>query len=215
LPLKTITIMKKILFCPTHRFIICVLLLFSFFNIHAQRLEVHAIKDFSNDENANKAWGVGGTIELDQLVKNFSLRINFDWATYRKKDDITNPNYQRMGGGAAVCYSLNITEKLIFQCGVGINYIHLKHSWVYDTDTLQNGKLLTVLQQGNFIGIGTHIGIQYKLSPRFNVALNLIPEYLIRVNSKSSVLSIEPEYNKGIWLFPIQLGLSFQLFKPD
>ena len=195
-------------------------LFFCFVNTNAQRLEVHAIKDFSTDENANKAWGVGGAIELDQWVKNVAFKINFDWAKMLKqKNDDTNPRYQRMSGGVAVYYFIDFAEKATFQCGAEINYYNLKHSYIYDYEHIPPdtifGRALTLQQVGNFIGVAPYIGLLYKLTPRFSVALNVVPTYLIPVHSKSSKITIEPEYKKGIWLFPIRLGLSYQLFKKD
>ena len=199
------------------RLLTILLLLFCSTNLFAQRLAVHAIKDFSTDSNANKAWGVGGNIELDQLVKKMTFKGYFDWATYKDKDNPIHPNYQRMGGGITVCYSIDIAKKLTFQCGADINYTHVKHSYIHKYDYIDSitSRPLTLLQKGNFIGIGPHIGCLYKITPRFNVTLNVTPSYLISVGGKSSVDAIEPEYNKGIWLFPIRLGLSYQIFKNE
>jgi len=191
------------------------LFLFCFLKINAQRLEVHAIKDFSTNTIANKAWGVGGAIDFDQWVKKTTFRINFDWAIYKKIDNTTNPNYQRLSGGISAFYSFKLTEKITFQCGAGLNYSNLKHSFIYDIDSLQHGKPLTVQHTGNFIGIGPHLELCYELAPRFNVVLNFVPNYLIPVSRKSNVKTIDPEYEKGVWLFPIQLGISFKLFNPD
>jgi len=196
-------------------------LLFCFVNVNAQRFEVHAIKDFSLDENANKAWGVGGAVELDQLVKKMSFKINFDWGIYKDKENANHLKYQRMGGGISVCYNLNfkdttdIKKRITFQFGMEINYTHLRYSYIYDYSTIDSVVFypLTTFQTGNFIGIGPYIGAQFKLTPRFNLMLNCVPSYLIRVSSKSSELAKELEYKKGIWLFPIRLGLSYQLFK--
>ena len=194
-----------------------IILLFCFVTVHAQRLEVHGIKDFSTDDNANHAWGVGGMVEFDQLVKQTTFKVYFDWATYKEKNNASNPNYQRMGGGIAACYSIDFSKKFTFQCGVEVNYMYLKHSYIYTYDVLDSvtSKPLTVLQKGSFLGIGPHIGLLYKLSPRFSVALNVVPTYLISIGRKSSVIAIEPEYNKGIWLFPIRFGISYQLFNQD
>jgi hypothetical protein len=194
--------------------IIGIVLLFCFVNVNAQRLEIHGIKDLSNNEIANKPWGVGGAIDIDHLVKRTIFRAHFDWSRYRTKDDITNHNYQRMSGGISTLYSFKIIERLTFRCGVEINYTHIRHSYIHGLDTINN-KAITLLQTGNFIGIGPHIALNYELSPRFNVALNFIPVYLIPVSSKSYIPTIESEYKKGLWLFPIQLGLSYKLFKPD
>jgi len=198
-----------------HLFLLSTFFLFPFI-LHAQRLEVHGIKDLSTDENAKKAWGVGGTIELDQIVNKMTFKIFFDWATYKPKENVIKLNYQRMSGGIVACYAIPINEKATFQCGAEISYSHLKNTFIYDyllIDTIM--KPLTLLQRGNFVGIGAHIGLLYKLSPRFNLALNIVPAYLISVGAKSSVKTIDPEYNKGIWMFPIRLGFSYQLFKED
>jgi hypothetical protein len=199
----------------THRILILFLLLLGSVAVHAQRFEVHAIKDLSTDKNAHKAWGVGGTIELDQLVKKVTFKAYFDWAMYKDKNSDTHSNYQRMGGGIVACYSINVSDKFTFQCGAEVNFMHLKHSYIhtyYEIDSVMS-KPITVLQRGSFIGIGPHIGLLYKLTPRFSVALNVVPTYLISVGRKSSIGTVEPEYNKNIWLFPIRLGFSYQLFK--
>jgi len=196
-------------------------LLFAFFflpSVSAQRLEVHAIKDLSTDENAKKAWGVGGGVDLDNLVKNTTFRVGFDWAMYKEKNNpFHNLRYNRMSGGITVFYSFLFEEKFIFQCGVELNYSYLKHSYIYKEEKIDslNSRLITTLQTGNFIGIGPYIGVQYKLSDRFNAALSCSPMYLILVHSKTNVPEVPPEYNKGIWLFPIRLGLSYKLFKSD
>jgi len=48
-----------------------------------------------------------------------------------------------------------------------------------------------------------------------SAAFNFIPTYLIPVGTKSNIPTFESEYKKGIWLFQLQLGLSYKLFKPD
>jgi len=191
--------------------------LFCFQNIYAQRLELHAIKDFSTNDNANKAWGAGGSIEFDQLVKNIGFKVNFDWTTYKQKNNPDNLKYQRMSGGITAFYFIHIAEKATFQCGVEVNYYYLKHSFIYDYDPIDSltSRPLTLLQTGGFLGIAPYIGLLYKFTPRVSVALNTAPTYLIPVHPKSSVTNIEPAYKKGIWLFPIRLGLSFQLFNKD
>jgi len=186
-------------------------------SVHSQRLEVHAIKDFSTDANANKAWGIGGGIDLDQLVNKMAIKGYFDWAVFKEKNNPSNTNYQKMGGGIAVCYSINIKEKISFQCGAEVNYTHLKHTYIYADQQIDSimSKPLTVLQRGNYIGIGAHIGLLYKLTPRFSIVLNVVPTNLLSVGGKSSVSTVKPEYNKGIWLFSIRLGILYQLFKND
>jgi len=196
------------------------ILLFVFFflpSVSAQRLEVHAIKDLSTDENAKKAWGVGGGIDLDNLVKNVTFRVGFDWAMYKEKNNPNHLKYNRMSGGVTAFYSFFFEEKFIFQCGVELNYSFLKHSYIYKEEKIDSltWKFKTTLQTGNFIGIGPYVGIQYKLSDRFNAALSCSPMYLILVHSKTNVPEVPPEYDKGIWLFPIRLGLSYQLFKSE
>ena len=203
--------MKK--FLPHLSLVICILL-FSFPNANAQRIEIHGIKDISTNSIANKAWGVGGAIDFDQWVKNVTFRANFNWGMYQKKNSGTNPKFQLLSGGISAFYSLKIKEKISFQCGAEVNYTNLRYSYIYGvehtaTDTV-GGRNLTVQHTGNCIGIGPHIGFRYNFSPRFSVVLNFIPQYLIPVNSKSSVKTIEPEYEKGVWLFPIQLGFSFK-----
>ena len=180
----------------------------------AQRLEVHGIKDFSTNETANKAWGVGGAIDLDQLVKRTIFRIHFDWAMYKPKNDIISTNYRRMTGGVSALYSFKLMEKLTFRCGVEVNYTNARHSYVHGVDTI-NDRFVTLLQTGNFIGIGPHIALNYEVSSRFNAVLNFVPVYLIPVSSKSYITTVEPEYKKGLWLFPLQLGISYKLFKSD
>jgi len=201
-------------------FIIGIILLFGVVNLHAQRLEVHINKDLSPDTTANrvvnKAWGVGGAIDIDQLIRNVVFRVNFNWTRYRKKDDITNPNYQRLTGGISALYSAKIVEKLMFQGGVELNYTHLIYSHVYGIDSTNfPSNLITLSQTGSFIGIGTHVGLRYDFSSRLSAAFNFIPTYLLPVRAKSSIIAIEPKYTKGIWLFQLQLGFSYRLFKPD
>jgi hypothetical protein len=194
-----------------------IVLFFCFQNLLAQRLEVHAIKDFSTDANATKAWGVGGAIEFDQLVKKMSFKAYFDWATYKEKESITNLKYQRMTGGITACYSVKINDKATFQCGAEISYTHLKHSYIYKYTPIDSvaSKPITLLQRGDFVGIGAYVGLLYKLTPRFSVMLNVVPTYLISVSAKSSENEVKAEYDKGIWLFPIRLGLTYQLFNND
>jgi len=183
----------------------------------AQRLEVHVIKDFSNNVTTAKAWGVGGAVDLDQWVKKTTFRVHFDWAMYRKKDEILNPNYQRMSGGISALYAFNITKKFSFQCGAEVNYTQLKHSYLNgfeNNDTLK-GKPITLQHIGNFVGIGPHFDLRYELTPRIKVVFNFVPVYLISVSYKVSDKISKPEYKKGVWLFPLQLGFSYQLFKPD
>ena len=204
--------MKKIL--PHLSLVICILL-FSFLNVNAQRLEVHPVKYLSNNSIANKAWGVGASLDLDQWVKKVTFRLNFNWGMYQKKSE-KNPRFQLFSGGVSAFYSLKIKEKLSFQCGAEVNFTHLSYSYIYGvehtaTDTV-GGRMLTVQHIGNCIGIGPHVGLRYDFTPRFAMALNFIPQYLIPVNHKSSVKIIESEYEKGVWLFPIQLGFSFKLF---
>ena len=208
--------MKKIL--PQLSLIIGILL-FIFPNANAQRIEVHApIKYLSTHNIANKAWGVGGSIDFEQWVKKVTFRANFNWGMYQKKSG-NNPRFQLISGGISAFYSLKINEKISFQCGAEVNYTNLRYSYIYgiehtSTDTV-GGRTLTVQHTGNCIGIGPHIGFRYDFSPRFSMALNFIPQYLIPVSSKSSVKDIEPEYKKGVWLFPIQLGFSFKLYNSE
>ena len=190
------------------------ILLFNFPNVNAQRLEIHAIKDLSTNQQANKAWGVGGAIDFEEWVKKVTFRANFNWGMYNKKNG-TNPKFQLLSGGISAFYSVKVSEKISFQCGAEINYTNLRYSYIFEIDTLQNDKPVTVQHTGNLIGVGAHLGFHYELSPRLCVALNFIPQYLIPVSSKSSTKKIEPEYNKGVWLFPIQLGLSFKLFNSE
>ncbi|MCL2246962.1 MAG: hypothetical protein FWC10_07615 [Lentimicrobiaceae bacterium] len=189
-------------------------------SLNAQRLEVHAIKDFSTNEQANKAWGVGGTFEFDQLVKKATFKIYFDWAMHNDKNDINKkPKYQRMVGGIIACFSHDFSDKFTIQLGGEVNYAYLKHSYIYAYEPIPpdtvGGRSLTLLQTGGFIGIGPHVGLLYKLTSQFSVVLNVAPTFLIPVHAKSSVLTKDPEYKKGVWLFPIRLGFSYQLFKKD
>ena len=191
-----------------------VVLLFSLTNIHAQRIEVHANKDLSNHEIVNKSWGCGGAIDLDQWVKKTTFRLNFNWAQFRNSHDIKNPRYRRLSGGVSVFYSFAFKGGFSTQVGAEVQYSNLIHTYIYDYEMVDSlrGKPLTLKQTGNFIGIGPHIGVRYDLSPRFCVALNFVPSYLIPVGAKSSNRNIEPEFAKAIWIYPIQLGLSFKLF---
>ena len=192
------------------------ILLFTSVTVHAQRLEVHGNLDLSTNTVSNKVWGVGAAVDFDQWVKNVTFRANFNWGRQQEKNDAENPFYQKLSGGVSALYSLKIIEKLTFQCGAELNYTHLRYSHVYDIDTTTSpSKLLTWLQEGNFIGIGPHIGLRYAISPRFSAAFNFIPTYLIPVGTKSNIPTFESEYKKGIWLFQLQLGLSYKLFKPD
>jgi hypothetical protein len=187
------------------------------FNCFAQHLEIHGIKDISTNSIANKAWGIGGAILLDQWVKKTTFNAHFDWATYRPKNNPVHPIYDRLSGGISVYYSVNISKKFTLQCGAEINYTQLRHSYIYGyqkIDTLQ-GKPQTVQQIGSFVGIGPHIGINYELTPRFGVKVSIIPTYLISVGSKSSAPTVKPEYSKGMWLFPIQLGITYKLFMSE
>jgi hypothetical protein len=204
--------MKKIL--PHLSLIICILL-FSFQNLNAQRIEVHPIKDFSTNSIANKAWGVGVSVDFDQWVKKVTFRANFNWGLYQKKSSDNHPRFQLLSGGVSAFYSWKIREKISLQCGAEVNYTNLGYSYVYGVDTLQHNKPLTVQHTGNFIGIGPHVSVRYDFTPRFFMALNFIPQYLIPVSNKSSVKTVPPEYEKGVWLFPIQLGFSFKLFNNE
>ncbi|MDR2970515.1 MAG: hypothetical protein LBU83_01100 [Bacteroidales bacterium] len=179
--------------------------------LFAQRIEVHPFKDLSNHAIANKAWGVGAAIDFDNWVKNTTFRAHFDWSMYRKKDNITNPYYQKLCGGISAFYSIRLSKRILLQCGVDFNYTNLKHTYIFEIDTVNN-KPITIQQTGNFIGIGSHIGVCYEFTPRFSVGLNIIPSYLVPVNQKSSIKRKELEYKKGIWMFPIQLSFSFKLF---
>jgi len=197
----------------------CFLLLLFVFSVSlasAQRIEAHFIKDFSSDKTANKALGVGGAILLDQWVKNTTFSAHFDWAMYRKKSNPIHPNYQRLSGGITSFYSFNLVKNLTFQCGAQINYTNLRHSYIYDFETIPGdttaSKAKTVQQTGNFIGIGAHLGLHYEFTPRFGMKFCVIPTYLISVGSKSSALTVKPEYSKGIWLFPLQIGFTFKIF---
>jgi len=205
--------MKKIL--PQLSLVICILL-FSFQNLNAQRIEVHGIKDLSTNSIANKAWGVGGAIDFDQWVKNITFRANFNWGMHQNKNASPNPKFQLLSGGISAFYSLQIKEKTSFQCGAEVNYTNLKcNSGYYFEYTATDTIALSLHHIGNFIGIGAHIGFRYDLSPRFCIALNFIPQYLILVNNKVSVKNEESIYNKGIWMFPIQLGISFKLYNSE
>jgi hypothetical protein len=197
-----------------------IFIFYSLFNISAQRIEVHGIKDLSTHSIANKAWGVGGAVDLDQCVKNTVFRINFNWAMYKKNDEIKH-NHQRFSGGVSAFYSVKVQEKISLQCGAEVNFTGLKHSYRYDTEevdpTSATGatKYITLLQNGNFIGIGPHIGARYAFGPRVSMVFNFVPTYLIPVSSKSSLRNVDTEYDKGIWMFPLQLGFSVRLFNPD
>ena len=204
--------MKKLI--PHLTLIICILL-FSFQNLNAQRIEVHPVKDLSTNSIANKAWGVGGAIDFDQWVKKVTFRLNFNWGMYQNKNSETHPRFQLLSAGISAFYSFKLTEKISLQCGAEVNYTNLRYSYIYGfTDSIA-GKPLTVQHTGNCIGIGPYIGARYEFTPRFCIALNFIPQYLITVSNKSSVTIITPEYEKGVWLFPIQLGFSFKLFNNE
>jgi len=191
------------------------ILFFYIVNVNAQRLELHANKDLSTNEIATKAWGVGGALEYDQWVKKTTFRANFNWTMYRNNVDEPHHYYQRMSGGASVFYTLKLAEKITFQCGGEINYTYVKHSYIYDYEPIDSlhAKPLTTLQSGNFIGIGPHLGVRYAFGPRLSVVLNVVPTYLISIRPKSDIITLAPLYKKGIWLFPIQLGFSYLLFK--
>lgn len=204
-----------------YQILLLIFLLCSSVFIHAQRLEIHAIKDFSTNSIATKAWGVGGALDFDQFVKNTTFRINFDWTMFNSKSDLISPKYSKTSGGVAAFYSFRLTEKISFQCGLAINYSKLKYSYIYDYELIitekdtTTGKPKTLLNIGDFIGIGPHLSFYYEVGKRVNFLFNFLPAYLFSVNSKSSVKSINPEYSKGIWLFPIQLGFSVKLFNLD
>jgi hypothetical protein len=189
--------------------------------LHAQRIEVHFNKDFSTNSIANKGLGVGGAVDLDQWVKNTTFRFNFNWLMYKKSDEI-NHNYQKLSGGFSSFYTF-AWEKFSLQCGAEINFTNLKHTYRYGTveiDSLHS-KYVNLQENGNFIGIGPHIGARYELSPRFSIVFNFIPTYLIRVQNKmnsndhESTKGVIPEYSKGFWIFPMQLGISFKLFNSE
>jgi hypothetical protein len=194
-------------------------LFFSFFPLalSAQCIEVHLIKDFSTNKTANNAWGGGGALHFDQFVKKTTFSIKFDWTTYRKKSSEINPRYNRISGGILAFYSVKIYKKISLQCGAEANYTNLKYSYRYGIEELdpKTEKLITLQQTGHFIGIGPLVGFNYELSPRFAIKFNFIPNYLISVGSKSSLPAVEPEYSKGIWLFPIQLGVTYKLFNSE
>jgi len=198
----------KIVFC---------LLLSAFWllpSANAQRLEVHLDKDLSTNTIAGKAWGAGAAIELDQLVKKMTFRINFDWSMYRKKEGIENPNYQKMSGGISALYTFNIAKNTEFLCGLDLNYTHLKYSYIISFDTIAK-KPNTLQHKGNFIGMGTHFKLQYKFTSRFNGSISFVPVYLFPISNKVSDGVSEPEYKKGLWLFPLRIGFSFLLFKQE
>lgn len=200
-------------------FLFIIVLLFFLNGIHAQRFEIHAIKDFSNNETAHKAWGVGAAVDLDQWVKNVIFRPHFDWAFHKPTNDLANNNYQRFCGGISALYSYKIKDKISIQGGVGLNYTHLRHSYIFGYEPVEGDttslKFLTVLHTGSFIGIGAHVGARYELGKRLSVVLNFVPTYLITVGNKSSTPQVTPEYNKGLWLFPLQLGLSYKFYQND
>jgi len=204
--------MKK--FSPHLSLIICILL-FSFQSLNAQRIEVHGVKDLSTNSIANKAWGVGGAIDFDEWVKKVTFRANFNWGRYQKKNANPNPKFQLLSGGISAFYSLQIKEKISFQCGAEVNYTNLKSFSGYTGYTANDSVRVSLQHTGNFIGIGAHIGFRYDLSQRFSVVLNFIPQYLVLVSNKTSVKGKESIYDKGIWLFPIQLGISFKLFNSE
>jgi hypothetical protein len=194
-----------------------IILLLTTVNASAQHLEVHAIKDFSTNETANKAWGAGGALEFDQWVKRTIFRLDVDWAMYRKRDDILNPNYQRISGGISAFYAFKLSPKATVHCGLAVNYTRLTHSHRAGHEAIDslNSKYITLQHVGNFIGIGPHINLRYELTPRIKFVVNFVPAYLIPINYKVSDRISEPEYSKGVWLFPLQIGFSFQLYKPD
>jgi hypothetical protein len=200
-----------------YRIPLCIFFILFTGNTFAQRLEIHANKDFSTNEIATKAWGVGAAVDLDQFVKNVIFRANFNWAIHRPNGDVVHHNYQRFTGGVSALYSLKIKDKISIQGGVELSYTFLRHSYIYSyeptPDDTTKARTLTVLHTGNFIGIAPHIGVRYELGKRMSAVLNFIPTYLIMVGNKSSAPSVASEYQKGFWLFPIQLGLSYQLYK--
>jgi len=202
-------------------FLFCTFFFLFMASIFAQQIGIHAIKDLSNNSVSHKAWGVGGSIDLDQWVKKTTFRINFDWTIFRNKNDEIHPNYQRISGGISAFYSYKISKKFTFQCGAEISYSNLKYSYIYNYEVIINqtdtigSRAQTLQHTGDFVGIGAHLGLSYELSPRFNLALSLTPTYLISVSSKSSVFAIEPIYSKNIWLFPLKLALSYKLFNSE
>jgi hypothetical protein len=197
-------------------FIFTIFFFFSFVNMNAQRLEIHGLKDFSDNETANKAWVLGGAMDIDQLVKKTIFRVDGDWAIYKKRDNYLNQNtnFQRISVGISGLYSINLSQKATFQCGALVNYSNLKHSYISGFDSLAK-KPITLQQTGNFIGVGSHLDLRYDLTSRIKFVLNLIPVYLIPVSYKVSDRISDPEYKKGIFLFTLQAGFSFQLYKPD
>ena len=191
-----------------------VFFLICFLPLSAQRIEVHGIKDLSNNSIANKAWGVGGAIYMDQWVKKTAFGVHFDWTTYRPKNKASNHRFNRMTGGVTAYYSLYVTPKISLLCGAAINYTNLQHSYIYTIEKVEKEKerLVTVLHKGHFIGVGPYVGVNYDLSKRFGVKLYVIPTYLISVGSKSSLPEVKSEYAKGIWIFPLQLGITYKIF---
>jgi hypothetical protein len=178
---------------------------------------VHGIKELSTHSIATKAWGVGGAIDLDQWVKRTTFRIHFDWTMYRKKDEMPKPKYQRLCGGISALYTFPIARKTEFRCGLELNFTQLKYSYINGFEIVDTvpSKPITLMHTGNFIGIGPHLDVNYELTPRIKVALNFVPVYLIPVKYKVSDKVSDPEFKKGVWLFPIQLGFSFLIYKPD
>ncbi|MCL2435357.1 MAG: hypothetical protein FWD09_04365 [Lentimicrobiaceae bacterium] len=192
------------------------IIFFSSVSVHAQRLEVHGNLDLSTNAISNKVLGVGAAVDFDQWVKNVTFRAHFNWGAYFKKNSPENPRYQRFSGGFSGLYSLKIIDMLAFQCGAEVNFTHLRYSHIYGIDsTSSSHNIITWLQEGNFIGIGPHIGLRIAPASRLSVVFNFIPTYLIPVGTKSNMPTLESEYKKGIWLFQLQLGLSYKLFKPD
>jgi len=194
-----------------------VLFIFGVFVTNAQRLEIHGIKDLSNNSIVNKAWGVGGAVHLDQWVKKTTFSVHFDWTTYRPKNKKSNPRFDRMSGGVSAFYSFNISEKISIQCGADANYTNLKYSYLFSYEDIspEKERPVTLQHTGHFIGVGPLVGFNYKLSPRFGVRVTIVPTYLISVKSKTTLPDVTPEYSKNLWLFPIQFGITYRIFNSE
>ena len=202
---------KKFLFL-----ILCWIVFSQYPNLQAQKLVVYAEKIFSNDNDANKAWGFGGELILDQLLPRLEISLGGGYGFY---NDNTRSGYgksiafKQIRGGVGVYYkkklknNFNPNFDINLLLGPEANYFNLinKHS----EKTVASYYYVT--QTGYMLGLGAGINLHFIFKNVVGLGFQVSPAYLIPLKAKCDRPNEKILYKKGIFNCDLRLQLIFKL----
>ena len=114
--------MKKFLFL-----ILCCIAFSQYPNLQAQKLVVYGEKITSNDNDANRAWGLGGELILDQFLPHLEISFGGGYGFYNNNTRTgygRSTSLKKIRGGIGVYYKSNLSNGLNLLVGTELNFFN-------------------------------------------------------------------------------------------